>query len=186
MTRNRTHTEATLDPSRPFDASAALGAGRHAVLYETGRQLLEQRNPRAVLDTVHRAILEHLQPDRAAVLSLDTAGAFQAVSTHALELNGPEDLWPVSFSVIRQVLDTGLSVLASDARSDPQFEDAESIQRFRIRSILCVPLGRPPRGVVYLDNRSARPFQTADLEFLTALAVYAALALERALELKRA
>ena len=187
MARNRTHTEATLDPSRPLSTSAdTLGAGRYSALYETGRQLLEQRDPRQVLATVHRAILDHLQPDRAAVLSLDSAGAFHPVSTHALELSGPEDLWPVSFSVIRQVVETGLSVLASDARSDPQFEDAESIQRFRIRSILCVPLGRPARGVVYLDNRSARPFQTAELEFLTALAVYAALALERALELTRA
>jgi transcriptional regulator with GAF, ATPase, and Fis domain len=186
VTRDRSHTEATLDPGRPLGASTqSLGAERYGVLYETGRQLLEQRDPRQVLDTVHRAILTHLQPDRAAVLSLDASGAFHPVSTHALELSGPEDLWPVSFSVIRQVVDTGLSVLASDARSDPQFEDAESIQRFRIRSILCVPLGRPARGVVYLDNKSARPFQTADLEFLTALAVYAALALERALELTR-
>jgi transcriptional regulator with GAF, ATPase, and Fis domain len=187
VARDRPHTEATLDPSRPLAASAdSVGAGRHGVLYETGRQLLEQRDPRQVLATIQRAILTHLEPDRAAVLSLEAEGAFRPVTTHGLELSGPEDLWPVSFSVIRQVVESGLSVLASDARSDPQFEDAESIQRFRIRSILCVPLGRPARGVVYLDNRSARPFQPSDLEFLTALGVYAALALERAAELARA
>jgi DNA-binding NtrC family response regulator len=45
-----------------------------------------------------------------------------------------------------------------------------------------VPLGRPPRGVLYVDNRSERAFSPADLEFVTALALYASLALDRAEE----
>ena len=184
---SRPHTEATVDPSRPLAATAeAPGPGRYAALYETGRQLLEQRDSRQVLDTIHQAIVQHLQPDRACVLTLDADGTFHPVSTHALDLSAAAADWPVSWTVIRQVVDGGLAVLASDARSDPQFEDAESIQRFRIRSILCVPLGRPARGVVYLDNRSVRPFKAGDLEFLTALAVYAALALDRALEFTHA
>jgi len=184
---SRPHTEATVDPSRPLARTAETpGPGRYAALYETGRQLLEQRDPRRVLDTIHRAIVEHLAPDRACVLARTADGSFRPVSMHALELAGPPEQWPLSWTVIRQVLDGGVSVLASDARSDPQFEDAESIQRFRIRSILCVPLGSPARGVVYLDNRSVRPFQPGDLEFVTALGVYAALALERAEELTSA
>ena len=71
--------------------------------------------------------------------------------------------WPLSWSVIRHVTESGMAVLASDIRQDAQFAGAESIQRFRIRSILCVPLGTPVTGVVYLDNRSARPFTPADL-----------------------
>jgi transcriptional regulator with GAF, ATPase, and Fis domain len=185
--QSRPHTEATLDPARPLAATAeALGPGRYAALYETGRQLLEQRHPRQVLDTVLRALLEHLQPDRACVLARNADGGFRAVSTHGLELSGPAADWPLSWTVVRQVVDGGLAVLASDARSDPQFEDAESIQRFRIRSILCVPLGAPARGVVYLDNRSLRPFKPGDLEFVAALGAYAALALDRALELSEA
>jgi DNA-binding NtrC family response regulator len=87
--------------------------------------------------------------------------------------------------VIRHVVESGLAVLASDIRQDAQFAEAESIQRFRIRSILCVPLGSPARGVVYLDNRSARPFAPADLEFLTAVSLYASLVLDRTEELVR-
>jgi transcriptional regulator with GAF, ATPase, and Fis domain len=181
---SRTHTEATVDPRRPL--AGALAPGRYAALYEAGRGLLEQRDPRQVLDTIQRALLEHLQPDHACVLVREADGRFRPVAAHALDLAGAAEEWPVSFSVIRQVVDGGLGVLASDARSDPQFEDAESIQRFRIRSILCVPLGSPARGVVYLDNRSVRPFQPGDLEFVTALGVYAALALERAEELTSA
>jgi DNA-binding NtrC family response regulator len=176
------HTEATLDPSRPLSAeSASLGSGRFLALYEMGQQLLQQREPAQVLRTIHEAIVRHLQPDRAALLSV-SADACHPLFTHELDLGSPPEQWPVTWTVIRQVLDGGLAVLASDVRGTPQLEDAESIQRFRIRSVMCVPLGEPLRGLIYLDNRSARPFTAADLEFLTAAARYASLVLRSAEE----
>jgi transcriptional regulator with GAF, ATPase, and Fis domain len=182
----RAHTEATLDPRRPLPAgSAALGTGRFGAVYEIGRQLLEQTDPATVLKTIHEAIVAHLQPDRACLLTLAGKG-FRARLAHNLPADRPPDEWPLSWSVIRHVVESGLAVLASDIRQDAQFAEAESIQRFRIRSILCVPLGSPARGVLYLDNRSARPFAPADLEFLTAVALYASLVLERTEELARA
>jgi len=182
----RAHTEATLDPRRPLPAgSAALGAGRFGAVYAIGRQLLEQTDPATVLQTIHDAIVAHLQPDRACLLTLAGKG-FRARLAHNLPADRPPDEWPLSWSVIRHVVESGLAVLASDIRQDAQFAEAESIQRFRIRSILCVPLGSPARGVLYLDNRSARPFAPADLEFLTAVALYASLVLERTEELARA
>jgi transcriptional regulator with GAF, ATPase, and Fis domain len=175
------HTEATLDPQRPLSAdSAALGSGRFLALYEMGQQLLEQREPAQVLRTIHEAIVRHLQPDRSALLAVSADGSSRPLFTHELNLSAPPERWPVSWTVIRQVLDGGLAVLASDVRGNPQLEDAESIQRFRIRSVMCVPLGEPVRGLVYLDNRSARPFTAADLEFLTAAARYASLVLKSA------
>ncbi|HEU0106196.1 MAG TPA: sigma-54-dependent Fis family transcriptional regulator [Vicinamibacteria bacterium] len=182
----RAHTEATLDPRRPLPAgSAALGTGRFGAVYEIGRQLLEQTDPGTVLQTIHDAIVAHLKPDRACLLTLAGKG-FRARLAHNLPADRPPDEWPLSWSVIRHVVESGLAVLASDIRQDAQFAEAESIQRFRIRSILCVPLGSPARGVLYLDNRSARPFAPADLEFLTAVALYASLVLERTEELARA
>ena len=181
----RAHTEATLDPRRPLPAGGTLGSGRFGAVYEIGRQLLEQTDPATVLRTIHDAIVEHLRPDRACVLTL-SAGAFRARLAHNLPADRPPEEWPLSWSVIRHVTEGGLAVLASDIRQDAQFAEAESIQRFRIRSILCVPLGSPVRGVVYLDNRSARPFDASDLEFLTAVALYASLVLERTEEYARA
>jgi hypothetical protein len=62
------------------------------------------------------------------------------------------------------VIETGLAVLASDIRGDAAFKGAESIHRFRIRSVLAVPLGpRPVRGVLYLDTQAAeRAFSAED------------------------
>jgi len=181
------HTEATVDPSRPLPGgAAALPGGRFLALYEVGRQLLEGREPGDVLAAVRGAILEHLQPDRACLLAVDDGGSLRPLFTHELDLAGPQDRWPLSFTVVRHVRETGLAVLASDIRSATTLAEAESIQRFRIRSVLCVPLGRPARGLLYLDNRSERAFAEPDLEFVAALALYATLALERAQELARA
>jgi len=181
----RAHTEATLDPRRPLPAEGALASGSFGAIYEIGRQLLEQTDPATVLSTIHDAIVENLAPDRACILTLDQ-GAFRARLAHNLPKDLEPEKWPLSWSVIRRVTEGGVAVLASDIRQDAQFAEAESIQRFRIRSIFCVPLGSPARGVVYLDNRSARPFTPADLEFLTAVALYASLVLERTEEYARA
>jgi len=177
------HTEATRDPLRPLSAGPdSLGSGRFLALYEIGQQLLEQREPAAVLRTIHESIVRHLQPDRAALLAVAADGSCRPLFTHELDLAPPPERWPMSWTVIRQVIDGGLAVLASDVRGNPQLEDAESIQRFRIRSVMCVPLGVPVNGLVYLDNRSARPFTAGDLEFLTAAARYASLVLTTAEE----
>ena len=172
------HTEATVDPARPL-ASAALTSSRFLAIYEIGRQLLEQRDRARILETIHAAILEQLAPDHACLLAVGEGTALRPLLAHGLDLTGAQDRWPLSFTVIQKVLDEGLAILASDVRQDAQLSGSGSIQRFRIRSVMCVPLGRPARGVLYLDNRSERPFDAQDLEFLTAVSLYAALVLDR-------
>ncbi|HET7293643.1 MAG TPA: sigma-54-dependent Fis family transcriptional regulator [Vicinamibacteria bacterium] len=174
--------ETTLDPTRPLASGLALPPNRFVALYEIGQQLLESREPGEVLRRIHESLVAHLQPDHAAILAVEGDGSLRPLSRHALDLDGPPEGWPLSHTVLRRALRDELAVLAEDVQQDAGFSGALSIQRFKIRSVLCVPLGRPPRGVVYLDNRSDRPFAPADLEFLTAVALYAALVLERARE----
>jgi len=176
-------TEATLDPSRPLaDPQAGVAAGRLVALYEIGRQLFEQREPAEVLRSILDSLAAHLRPERACVLAIASDGSYRPLAERGIDLSGPPDRWPISRSVIRHVLEGGLAVLASDVRRDTQFGEAESIHRFRIRSVLCVPLGKA-RGVVYLDTRSdVQPFTREDLEFLTAASLYASLALDRSEE----
>jgi transcriptional regulator with GAF, ATPase, and Fis domain len=175
------HTEATLDPGAPL-AQAELPASRFLAVYQIGKELLEQREPARVLATIHGAILKYLAPDHACVLAVERDGALRPVLCHALDLSGARERWPISSTVVQRVLGDGLAVLASDVSQDARLSGAGSIQRFRIRSVMCVPLGKPPRGVLYVDNRSERPFKAQDLEFLTAVSRYAALVFERSLE----
>jgi transcriptional regulator with GAF, ATPase, and Fis domain len=181
--RGRARVEAELDPSRPLDAARA--PARFDAIYEVGRRLLGQRQPAEVLEAIQRALADHLHPDRACVLLADADG-WRPVLTHEMDLSGPPDRWPLSMSVLRHVRDSGQAVLASDTSLDTQFGAAESIHRFRIRSVLCVPLGRPVRGVLYADNRSERPFTVDDLQFVAAIGAYAGLLLERAEEFAEA
>ena len=175
------HTEATLDPARPLP-KGALDRERLLGLYEISRQLLEARDPGAVIRGILDALVRHLKPERGAILAVDPEGAFRPLALHDLELGPSPDEWPLSLSVLRHVRDSGLAVLASDIRSAAAFKAAGSVHRFRIRSVLAVPLGpRPVRGAIYLDTRGdRRAFSAEDLEFLNAVSLHASQVLGRA------
>jgi transcriptional regulator with GAF, ATPase, and Fis domain len=178
-----THTEATRDPGEPL-GSAALGKERLLALYRISRELLSERAPLAVVERILAAAVEALAPERACLLAVAPEGTARPLATRGLELGADPDSWPISLSVVRHVAESGLAVLASDIRGDAAFKGAASVHRFRIRSVLAVPLGpRPARGVLYLDTQAAaRAFSAEDLDFATALAVHAALVLDRAEE----
>jgi len=87
----------------------------------------------------------------------------------------------VSQTIVRDVVRTGRGVLTRDATEDERFRRGDSIQRFGIRSAICVPI-RTPRelfGAIYLDTRSVdRQLSERDLELLTAIGTDAGLAVE--------
>ena len=176
--------EATLDPQQPIQApSERLGA-----LYGIGRQLLEQRGPREIFQTIQNAIVEHLAPEHVCVLARHDQDGYRAVvPAHNLDLSVPEARWPISRTVLRRAQESGLAVLASDVQGDETFERVGSIQKLKIQSVMCVPLGRPVEGMIYVDHRAkTRSFAKDDLEFLTAIALYASLVLRHARDYVRA
>jgi sigma-B regulation protein RsbU (phosphoserine phosphatase) len=61
----------------------------------------------------------------------------------------------VSRTLLGRVLESGRSVLTSDAEADENFSAIRSIHRLRIKAAICVPLLTQGRvtGVVYGDNR---------------------------------
>jgi transcriptional regulator with GAF, ATPase, and Fis domain len=176
--------ERTLDPSEPL---SSRGADRFHAIYRIGRLLLEQRDPQQVIRTIQQAIVDHLDPDHACVLVTRPAGGYEPVACHNLDLAEDEEDWPLSRSVLARTRDSGLAVLSADMQTDAQLGSAGSVHRYQIRSVMCVPLGQEVAGLIYVDNRAKRrAFEQDDLEFLTAIALYTSLALERARELVRA
>ena len=180
----RTDTVLSIDPKAPLADS--LAAERLRSLYEIGTELLAEREPERVIRTIQSAIVSRLAPDHACVLSAKD-GVYRVLAAHEFDLSADQEAWPVSHTVLRQVAETGRALLAVDAAAHPQVGSAVSIEALQIRSILCVPLGRDPLlGLVYLDRRAGRPaFTKADLEFLSAIAGYASLVLERSQEHER-
>ncbi|MFO0748343.1 MAG: sigma 54-interacting transcriptional regulator [Myxococcota bacterium] len=68
----------------------------------------------------------------------------------------------LSSTIMREALESGRSVETASAAEDARFREAASIRRNRIEAVLCVPVGQPPVGVVYLQGHGAGgPFPAA-------------------------
>jgi hypothetical protein len=88
----------------------------------------------------------------------------------------------MSQSIIRQVMQDGLPLLISDAKSDPRVSASKSIAIAGIQSAMCSPLGigKRLRGLLYVDNLSRRGmFTVDDLNAFAVIAVQAGLAINR-------
>jgi adenylate cyclase len=89
----------------------------------------------------------------------------------------------VSSTVVQRVIDTGESIVTTNAQEDQRFSGQESIVAFNLRSILCVPLKVKNEliGVIYADNRiRAGIFADSERDLLAAFANQAAVAIENA------
>ena len=74
-----------------------------------------------------------------------------------------------SRTIVEEPLSTGKPVLCENARSDPRFEKAESIQNLEILSLLSVPIAAEKQvlGALYIERRdAAHLFTEEDREFL--------------------
>jgi transcriptional regulator with GAF, ATPase, and Fis domain/tetratricopeptide (TPR) repeat protein/predicted ATPase len=92
-----------------------------------------------------------------------------------------------AMSYSRRVVDraaaSALSILIPDAPLDPRAV-SESVERLKLRSILCTPLlaGKRVVGAVYLDDaRRPRAFDEADQELMESIAQLLAAAIDRSL-----
>jgi len=89
----------------------------------------------------------------------------------------------VSRSVVGRVIETGESLITTNAQEDQRFIGQESIVAFNLRSILCVPLKvkNDLIGVIYADNRIRTGiFAESERNLLAAFANQAGVAIENA------
>jgi Nif-specific regulatory protein len=61
----------------------------------------------------------------------------------------------ISRGIIARTLAEGRVMSTPSAVTDPAFRDQESVLRNDIQAVLCVPIGHPPLGVVYLQGTHA-------------------------------
>ncbi|HEX6898071.1 MAG TPA: sigma 54-interacting transcriptional regulator [Thermoanaerobaculia bacterium] len=158
--------------------------GVNAVLYEVLKVVNSTLDLQEVLNRTMDLVLERLGAERGMIVLANriTRDLEIAVARNV----GREDVnegRELSESVVRRVIETREPVLTVDALTDGRFEGAQSIVARHILSILCVPLAIRDRlaGAIYVDHRQSRHlFGQNDLEFLTAFADQAAIAIENA------
>jgi adenylate cyclase len=154
------------------------------ILVQVARALISADDLATVLEKVMDLIFEFLPADRGFLL-LEEDGALQLrISRFKSRKRSTADgQTPYSRTIVDMVVRDKVAILTSDAQSDERFESGESIRMQQIRSAMCAPLwsGDAVIGVIYIDSPlHAGNYSGRDLDLLTALANFAAVAIERA------
>jgi transcriptional regulator with GAF, ATPase, and Fis domain len=132
-------------------------------------------------EEILNSIFEVIAAERGAILLEDESGRFEAVFARHRQPSASQP-WRVSRTVIRQVTEQGLAILAVDVPSSGP-NSADSLVSSNVRSLICVPLRVLERisGAIYVDSSSfSGRFDEHDLQLMAGIGSIAALAIENA------
>ncbi len=160
-------------------------SARYEALYEVSRALGTSLDMQTVLDQVMDSIIKLTKAERGFLMLRDDDGGITVKAARNFDqqtLSGGE----VKFSrtVTNQVMDTGESILTTNASEDPRFSGQASIVSQALRSVMATPLRARGNvmGAVYVDSRAmAGLFNDDDLDALDAFSGQAAIALDNAI-----
>jgi len=155
------------------------------VLTSVAETLIAVRPVEEVLHQVMDIVFEHMPADRGFLMLEDDVVADKLVPmvVKHRSAGGGEGRITVSKTIADRVMHDRVSILTSDAMVDPRFGAGDSIRFHGIRSAMCAPLWNKDEviGIIHVDSPMlTNCFTVNDLDLLTALANYAAVAVERA------
>jgi HD-GYP domain-containing protein (c-di-GMP phosphodiesterase class II) len=163
-----------------------------STVHRVSDQLSRAIGVEALFDSILSAILEVTGGSRAAILMRPDAGApagagdlssdVSVVAVRTRTGAGRSSDMVLSKTVVRDVLDHGISTFTHDALADSRYVAGESIVQQRIRSIMCAPMRTTETilGVLYVDSPITHEFSESELELLAAIGNQAGVALHRA------
>lgn len=114
-----------------------------------------------------RGYLELSDPSNAANREWWTAAGWSSEEVAEIRVN-------ISRGIIAHAIAQGEVISVPSALLDPRFRDRQSVRRWKIEAVLCVPIGqRPPIGVLYLQERMGDgPFSDSEVQLATTFARY--------------
>jgi K+-sensing histidine kinase KdpD len=153
-------------------------------LYKVSRLLGSSLDLQVVLDQVMDAIIQLTGAERGFLMLRNDDGVEEVKAARNLDQQTlSSDKFKYSRTVVNRVLDTGESVVTTNAAEDPRFASQASVIGLALRGIMAVPLWVRGRviGVIYVDSRaSVGLFEDDDLAALELFAGQAAVTLENA------
>jgi len=173
---------ATAEPAGVADL--AYANRMFGFLTRLARILIDAQTVDDVLRRVLDIAFEALPVDRGFILLSDNAGELVCELARIKDRVEPRPVGevPVSRTMLRAVMRERVALVTFDAQADQRLSGGESIRLHQIRAAMCAPLWSAERiiGVMQVDS----PFQVGafgerDLDFLTTLSNYAAVAVER-------
>ena len=152
------------------------------VLVQVAKSLLQTEDLQTLLNTVMDMIFRYLPVERGLIILFDEEGNPIPKLTKFIEGADAADI-PISRTILKMVAEQQVSLMTSNALEDARLLGGKSIAIHGIRSAMCVPLWNKQRviGAVQVDSPiHIGRFTEEDLDLLTALANFAAVAIERA------
>lgn len=170
-------------PAEPGVERAAVTREKiFQVLVQVAKVLLQSEELQSVLQTVMDIIFKYLPVERGLLILFDDTGAAIPKLTKFREGSDGQDI-PISRTILKMVAEQQVALMTSNALEDVRLLGGKSIAIHGIRSAMCVPLWNKSRviGAVQVDSPiHIGRFVEEDLDLLTALANFAAVAIERA------
>src|SRR5882762_2705255 len=173
----------TRPPSQPGLREPAVSREKiFQVLVQVAKALLASEELQVVLTTVMDIIFRYLPVERGLIILFDEEGNPIPKLTKFIEGAEQQDI-PISRTILKMVSQQQVALMTSNALEDARLLGGKSIAIHGIRSAMCVPLWNRQRviGAVQVDSPiHIGSFTEEDLDLLTALANFAAVAIERA------
>src|SRR5436190_6562606 len=172
-------------PSEPGTRKAEPAASREKifqVLVQVAKTLLETEELNDVLNTVMDIIFRYLPVERGLIILFDDEGNPVPKLTKFREGADAHDI-PISRTILNMVAQQQIALMTSNALEDARLLGGKSIAIHGIRSAMCAPLWNRGRviGAVQVDSPiHIGSYSEDDLDLLTALSNFAAVAIERA------
>ena len=152
------------------------------VLVQVAKALLQSDDLNTLLNTVMDMIFKYLPVERGLIILFDDEGTPVPKLTRFIEGAEAQDI-PISRTILKMVAEQQVALMTSNALEDARLLGGKSIAIHGIRSAMCVPLWNRQHviGAVQVDSPiHIGSFGEEDLDLLTALANFAAVAVERA------
>ncbi|BAY07167.1 adenylate/guanylate cyclase domain-containing protein [Calothrix sp. NIES-2098] len=153
------------------------------ILLDVSKQLSSPEEPDRLLEKILDLLFEIINIDRAVILLVNETTKQLEHKAVKLRSGVSNENQFYSKNITNYVYKNGNAILTTDACHDQRFNDSESVFVQTIRASMCIPL--KPReeviGVLYVDNLSLSDvYSDEDVEFLSALANQAAIAIDNA------
>jgi adenylate cyclase len=174
--------QAVRPPSEPGSPGQFTREKIFQVLVQVAKSLLQTEELSDLLNTVMDMIFKYLPVERGLIILYDESGNPVPKLTKFIEGADAGDI-PISRTILKMVAEQQVSLMTSNALEDARLLGGKSIAIHGIRSAMCVPLWNRQHviGAVQVDSPiHIGRFTEEDLDLLTALANFAAVAIERA------
>jgi adenylate cyclase len=153
------------------------------VLTKVAETLIAVRPVEEVLEQVLDIVFENMPADRGSLMLIEDGQLVPMARKFRNPKSGGDQKIVISKTIADKVIKDRVAILTSDAQVDSRFSAGDSIRFHGIRSAMCAPLWNREEviGIVNVDSPFlTNSFTANDLDLLSALANYAAVAVERA------